>query len=927
MTVTLTNGTTAKVDWVPPKRISSLELDLNAQLGTYQDRTGASAVTAADTDGDSVGSLLDQSGNGNHFVAASDGVRPTLKIDRVNGRRTLLFNGTDQYLQQATSDLVRNRTEITVLVVAKYATLTNQQALFAASTNDGSNNRVGLYKRTASSGNFHKTSIMRGDAGAAVYSSGSLSVPSSVVGNTNWHVRALRMSWAGSTNGQIEDYVDGQLACWNDFTFDNDSNENPTDDTASARATIGCLGTLANYLDGEIARVLLWSKWLSDSELADVHRWSQSWSSRPAQSLTAPTLNVSDQASITTKRNEIIAEVWSGNGFPSDGFTSTSSSVTDPISSITQSGNLLRVDSFVCDMSDNDGGDDFKSITGYVWYPIATADTGRLTLLPLDHGNDWNSSSAGYRELIVSLLNAGSTVVGWPMPDLGSVSAHNAYPDPTATLNYLKFFMDVPARALNALTSYSEVSMAGLSGGAWTTTLFAAIDTRVGVSWEVAGSLAKYQYEIRDWEQNLPGLDDLDYPDLHVMATDAGRNKYQTLNRFDTCCFGYRHFVSGADYSPTVSTAVSALTGSGSWSFAWDDSEQDHTMSEATRGGMLSAFGVLSPPSGATLVQSILDGTTAPDTDGVLEDSTANDNDAQAVQSTCASFSGSQAYDSTTGVLDLSGDFTFGIWLQWTATGLSVPYACRTSGSNSGEQCLIICNIGSAGDITFRVGGVNVTWSGSLNDGNPHYVLCTKSGTSLELFVDNTSRGTGTAGSVTSGSGRETIGDNSTGPGGSLSGQKFSGQAWGQTSYTGVLGSGARETLYARQIVSSPTRLRLLAEGAQVAAYDVSGNGGSLLPVATAQWSTQDLYHYNLAKGFTLSGSARIPALLDGLADAAGNAITNPAGSWHNAAETKLDLSDAGGPAAWSFGDQILAPSYYSEINSIKAESFRRYTF
>lgn len=85
------------------------------------------------------------------------------------------------------------------------------------------------------------------------------------------------------------------------------------------------------------------------------------------------------------------------------------------------------------------------------------------------------------------------------------------------------------------------------------------------------------------------------------------------------------------------------------------------------------------------------------------------------------------------------------------------------------------------------------------------------------------------------------------------------------------------------------------AEGLGGDIYDVTeaNVSGTVNNAATGAgqsfWSqTQETLFYNLENGFSYSGQKRIPALLDGSADAQGNTITNPAGDWHNDAETEL---------------------------------------
>ena len=119
--------------------------------------------------------------------------------------------------------------------------------------------------------------------------------------------------------------------------------------------------------------------------------------------------------------------------------------------------------------------------------------------------------------------------------------------DPVLTLvNY--------AEQLGPLT---EVVTVGFSGGAWTTVLHAAVDPRVTMSVQIAGTWPFYlrptpaeHPNFGDWEQrreSLPGLYDIaGYLDLYLLGVaGSGRRQLQVLNRFDPSCFpgvGYRSY-------------------------------------------------------------------------------------------------------------------------------------------------------------------------------------------------------------------------------------------------------------------------------------------------------------------------------------------------------------------------------------------------
>jgi len=116
----------------------------------------------------------------------------------------------------------------------------------------------------------------------------------------------------------------------------------------------------------------------------------------------------------------------------------------------------------------------------------------------------------------------------------------------------MKFFLESTVAGLNYSKSrsradhfpnYRAFHMVGLSGGGWTTTVYAAIDPTIRCSFPVAGSLPLYLRvggSVGDREQLEPSFYGIaGYPDLYVLgAQGSGRRQVQILVRRDDCCFG-----------------------------------------------------------------------------------------------------------------------------------------------------------------------------------------------------------------------------------------------------------------------------------------------------------------------------------------------------------------------------------------------------
>lgn len=89
------------------------------------------------------------------------------------------------------------------------------------------------------------------------------------------------------------------------------------------------------------------------------------------------------------------------------------------------------------------------------------------------------------------------------------------------------------------------------------------------------------------------------------------------------------------------------------------------------------------------------------------------------------------------------------------------------------------------------------------------------------------------------------------------------------------------------------------SEGSGATVHNLSGgNHATLVGSASVFWGqTQDAFHHNFTKGFTLSGAVRVPAM-SATADALGGQLTHPAGAFYNLPETALDFG-TGWPRLW----------------------------
>jgi len=152
----------------------------------------------------------------------------------------------------------------------------------------------------------------------------------------------------------------------------------------------------------------------------------------------------------------------------------------------------------------------------------------------------------------------------------------------------LRFFIEPVTVGINYFIKrnpgYQDISMVGLSGGGWTTHIAAAVDSRINLSFPVAGSYPLYlrpyySGSLGDAEQCLPALykERASWLDLYILGGyGRGRKQIQILNQFDTCCFfgvGYK------TYAELVSNIVTIL-GHGQWKCVLDSSHKQHQISQ-----------------------------------------------------------------------------------------------------------------------------------------------------------------------------------------------------------------------------------------------------------------------------------------------------------------------------------------------------------
>jgi len=346
----------------------------------------------------------------------------------------------------------------------------------------------------------------------------------------------------------------------------------------------------------------------------------------PAYALDDRQITVRTATDVSNKRQALIDFIWGSDGFPSN----NSPSVTKNVCSLPQANNppaddvcggfvsnlsnLKRVDEIRVHMEAGEEGLAYHFIPVRKNNKLVIIHSGHNCYLKDDHGfgctlNDPADHEVakvycehGLQRAINALLDDGYSVLAMYMPhfrpDDCEQDDHNFMFDiPVTTGSPMKFFLEPVAVCLNYLKTkystdnfpkYEEFDMAGISGGGWTATVYAAIDPTIKFSFPVAGTVPLYTPGSGgDLEQTLDAFYRIaGYPDLYVMGSYGfGRKQVQVLNRHDSCCFGEAGWSSGTAYVQAMRSyetrvrQVMSTLGDGTFRLEIDEAAPVHMIS------------------------------------------------------------------------------------------------------------------------------------------------------------------------------------------------------------------------------------------------------------------------------------------------------------------------------------------------------------
>lgn len=300
-------------------------------------------------------------------------------------------------------------------------------------------------------------------------------------------------------------------------------------------------------------------------------------------------ISIHDEADIAKVKNDLIQFIFGEEGLQYDKMpTEIEESFDDPRYNDIES--LQTITKLVVKM---DFGLDSK-----IYHFNPKSKKNRIVLYHQGHRGDFIKG----KSVIKKFLENDYSVLAFSMPLTGMNSTplvnlskfgflkltehdHIKFLNPTSG-HPIKYFIEPIVVAINYLKQnfkYEDITMVGLSGGGWTTTLAAAVDSRIKNSFPVAGSYPIYlrsesKRDWGDWEQNIPELlRKSNYLEMYILGSyGEGRKQVQIINKYDACCFAGTKWKT---YYSEVSDRVKNLN-KGDWDLWLDDTHKEHKVSE-----------------------------------------------------------------------------------------------------------------------------------------------------------------------------------------------------------------------------------------------------------------------------------------------------------------------------------------------------------
>ena len=306
-------------------------------------------------------------------------------------------------------------------------------------------------------------------------------------------------------------------------------------------------------------------------------------------------ISIDDKDKATAKRAELVSFIWGPNGLPKDQPATVEKAIHDD--RYANLDNLKQIDRVTVNME--------WGLTSTAYHFIPAQSNGKLIIYHGGHDGDFIVA----KDLIAFFLKNGFGVIGMSMPleapnnnpvveleNIGKVQL--SFHDQIKLLKMksghpVQLFLTPVAVIVNYAQplGYNSIFMTGVSGGGWTTTVYAALDPRITRSYPTAGTLPLHLREDRkrtnsaqrpadwgDYEQTIPELHAIaNYLDLYILSSvGEHRKQLQILNKYDPCCLGGESFRA---YEGAINERVKSVGSGGAFAVYLDTKNKNHSIS------------------------------------------------------------------------------------------------------------------------------------------------------------------------------------------------------------------------------------------------------------------------------------------------------------------------------------------------------------
>lgn len=243
-----------------PKNISNLQLWLDASQLNLSNDTAVSSWT-------------DNSGNGYNATQGTLANRPTFKTNILNGRPSLLFDGTDSLsIPSSTSNFkFLHSTDSSLFIVLQPGVVSDPAVNYILISTGASTANIGYSLRFAdspASNNGINSFIYFGSSGNTVVSN---AVNNVLTANTFNYFRVMSQPTNGTAANRSEIQVDLSTVIKNNTQTNTASTSN-----SSSNLFIGQSDTGAFPFSGYISEIIIYNKILSSSETTSVQNYIRS---------------------------------------------------------------------------------------------------------------------------------------------------------------------------------------------------------------------------------------------------------------------------------------------------------------------------------------------------------------------------------------------------------------------------------------------------------------------------------------------------------------------------------------------------------------------------------------------------------------------------------------------------------------------------